>query len=1249
MSGFPPPPGQGFPPPPPQGGGGGFPPPPGQQPPPNHTGFAPPPNMHAPPGGGFQAPPAPGGGFQATPAPGGGFQAPPAPGGGFQAPPAPGGGGFQAPPAPGGGFQAPPAPHGGGFQAPPPPHGGGGGFQAPPPPGQSQQLNQGMANMSIGGFQRQQPPPPAPSEPAMFTPVAPSQGVYGAPPPATNHRGPPPPGPGAPSGPPPPGPGAPTMFTPRAPGGVGGAPPPPAPQMQSQTAPNPPGQNFYPSGPTQTQMHPGAAPSGPPGMPAAPGMQAPGMPGQFQENVDLSIQVPQRLLRFTSKTIPSSSNMLKTAKVPVGGIVRPLAPALSEEEEVDTVQPGNAGIIRCRKCRTYINAFVSWVENGRRWRCNICSQLNDCPSTYFCHLDENGIRRDRDQRPELSKGVVEFIAPAEYMVRPPQEPTYFFVIDVSETAVRSGMLHNVSAAIKRSLDSLPGRGRTKIGFITYDNSVHYYNLAPDLSAPQMMVVSDLKELFVPLPDHLLVNVRESRSVIDSFLDSLPEMFSKNPVAGMSCLGPALKAAFTVMKQIGGKMCVFQSIMPNLGDGALRPRENHAVMGTPQEIKLLRPNTSWYKDTAVEFSRQQISVDMFLFPYQYMDLAALSQLPKYTAGTLQSYVGFNPETDGPRFEMELQKRLTQKTGFEAVMRIRCTKGMRISNFYGNFFIRGTDLLALPNCTSDSVFGFDIEHDEQNLSSSIVTVQSALLYTSSDGQRRIRVLTQAMPITQSNSEFIASVDTETVCNLISKQALDMSLKTTLDNARMKMQQTCMDIIRTAKGGRTVSGYSVPPPGRGGGEGETAIPENLELLPLYTLAMMKNVAFRGGTDVHPDERICAQYSLNSMWIEKGRDFIYPKMFSIHDMSGSAGLPYEGNLDDDDVQVAGREGVLLPQAVNLSCERLTNDGIFLLDNGVQMSLWVGCAVDPGLLNSLFNTTSLENADMNQVKVNTSGDDFATRFGSLTMALREEEGEQLAISPKIIIIREGDRHLESRLFWNLIEDRASFQGGTYSYAEFMDFVNNPQAGGPPPAPGMPGRNPGMRPPGPPGQPGPPGNYNAIPPQSQGPPQPTPHGPPGPPMMGGPPGHQMGGPPGHQMGGPPGHQMGGPPGPPMGGPPGNYGAPHSGPPPPQATAYTQPPVGGPPSGPQGAGNMPPPPPHQGAGNMRPPPPRSGGPPMGAMPAPHSAPPAAHYGQPPSAVSQYGGPPSGGPPVQNGSMPPYSSPPGAPPPPPKGRW
>lgn len=65
-----------------------------------------------------------------------------------------------------------------------------------------------------------------------------------------------------------------------------------------------------------------------------------------------------------------------------------------------------------------------------------CSVSGD----YFSHLDAIGRRIDLDQRPELIKGSVEFVAPTEYMVRPPMPPLYFFLIDVSLSAVRSGML-----------------------------------------------------------------------------------------------------------------------------------------------------------------------------------------------------------------------------------------------------------------------------------------------------------------------------------------------------------------------------------------------------------------------------------------------------------------------------------------------------------------------------------------------------------------------------------------------------------------------------------------------------------------------------------------------------------------------------------------------------------------------------------------------------------------------------------------
>eukprot|EP00577_Skeletonema_sp_RCC1716_P004482 CAMPEP_0113395308 /NCGR_PEP_ID=MMETSP0013_2-20120614/13112_1 /TAXON_ID=2843 ORGANISM="Skeletonema costatum, Strain 1716" /NCGR_SAMPLE_ID=MMETSP0013_2 /ASSEMBLY_ACC=CAM_ASM_000158 /LENGTH=1255 /DNA_ID=CAMNT_0000279485 /DNA_START=40 /DNA_END=3803 /DNA_ORIENTATION=- /assembly_acc=CAM_ASM_000158 len=1236
MSGYPMPP-------PPGGGGRGFPPPPNMQQQQQRGGMPPPPG-----GGGFQRPPQMqqfGQQQQQPPPPNNNqFGQQPPPPGQMMMRPSPPNSNFGQPPPPGqmnNNNMGPPPNNNAQFRPPqqqrmnqPPPMTN---PQQPPPPGG---LNQAMGGMNLGGGmkqQTQQPGPPGPSVgggPRMFTPNP--QNIGAPPSPIRNQQQfqqqPPQPG-----------------NFPQPPMGPGGQ------QQQQPGMMMPPGQfQSKPSTgappPNQPMMMPGGAPQQQQQGPGGPIPQGGGGAVDiFQDNIDTSIQAPSRILRLTTNYIPSNAALAHATKVPMGAVIRPLAPYCDDtksstddedDEDVPVIQPGAAGIIRCKRCRTYINAFVTWLENGRRWRCNICAQLNETPTPYFCHLDESGQRRDRYDRPELSQACIEYIAPSEYMVRPPQPPSYFFLIDVSAVSVRSGMLQSVADGIARSLDDLPGSPRTQVGFLTYDESVQYYSLKSGLTQPQMLVVADLVELFVPAPDDLLVNLQESREVIDMFLENLPTMF-EGSTAASSCLGPALKAAFTVTKHIGGKMSVFQSLLPQLGDGALAPRENHQIMGTVDEVKLLRPSQTWFKETAVEFSRSQISVDMYLFPRSYIDVATLGDLPKLTAGTLRTYPGFNYDTDGPKFESELVRSLTQHTAFESVMRIRCTRGMKITNFYGNFFIRGSDLLALPNCNSDSVFAFDFAHDEHNLNSSFMTIQSALLYTSSEGERRIRVITQAIPVTSLASEVINTVDAEAMSALLAKQALDVAIKTNLDNARGKLQQACIDLIRASKEGdkpRRVSGYAAPPPMGGhqqqqGGEaeGEKAIPENLKLLPLYTLATMKNVAFRGGTDVHPDERVHAMHRLNNMDVIASKHFVYPRMFSLHNMSSNAGLPSANDADDE--KVAGKNDIELPSVLDLTIDRLASNGIFLLDNGLDMFLWVGRSSDPAILNSLFGTNSLEGVDMSRVTLQTSGNDFASRVNAIVCALREDDSPETLVA-KVTVVREGDQGLESRFFWYLVEDRASFNGGTYSYEDFMNFVNSSgsQQGMPPGA----GRAPG-RAPGPPGQQMPPQMQNQM--RGPAPPQ-MPNQPPGPPMQsrGGPPPPQMPPSMGHQQ---PPQMQNQPPGPPMqqqrpgppmqnrGPPPMPMGVPSpSRPGPPQMNSNPPPP------------NRGPPPPMQGppSGNM-PPPRQMSGPPSGGMPPPRqmSGPPSG--GMPPPR--QMSGPPSGGMPPP--AMPGQVRQPGPPPP------
>jgi protein transport protein SEC24 len=267
------------------------------------------------------------------------------------------------------------------------------------------------------------------------------------------------------------------------------------------------------------------------------------------EDMDLSIQCDPSFLRASVGKIVNSQALASQSRVPLGIVCCPMAGDEGTDNElVEVVDFGPSGIVRCKRCRSYINPFVSWVDNGRRWRCNICGMLNDVPTNYFSHLDQNGQRRDKEQRPELSRCSVEFVAPSDYMVRPPQPPVYFFVIDVTSSASSSGMLRSCVNAIKKSLDDLPGAPRTQVGssllppspsfplaltplalsscsgFITFDSSIHFYNLKSSLKAPQMLVVSDITDVIMPSPEDLLVNLSESREIVDSLLDSLVSMF-----------------------------------------------------------------------------------------------------------------------------------------------------------------------------------------------------------------------------------------------------------------------------------------------------------------------------------------------------------------------------------------------------------------------------------------------------------------------------------------------------------------------------------------------------------------------------------------------------------------------------------------------------------------------------------------------------------------------------------------------------
>jgi protein transport protein SEC24 len=279
------------------------------------------------------------------------------------------------------------------------------------------------------------------------------------------------------------------------------------------------------------------------------------------------------------------------------------------------------------------------------------------------------------QRSELRYSVVEFVAPTEYMVRPPQPLVYLFLIDVSFPAVTSGLVATATRTILESIDRIPNKdGRTKVGFIAVDSSLHFFSVTPGATEPKMLVVSDTDDPFLPQPRDLLLNIKSCREGIDTLLTEFHTMFQSNQ-NGSNAMGSALKAAHTLISPIGGKIVCLMASLPNISTGKLTPRESVGMAGTSKESALLQAQNSFYKSFAIECSKHQVSVDMFLFSSQYQDVASLSCLPRYTGGQTYYYPGWNASRseDAVKFATEFSKVLSMEIALEAVMRIRATSG------------------------------------------------------------------------------------------------------------------------------------------------------------------------------------------------------------------------------------------------------------------------------------------------------------------------------------------------------------------------------------------------------------------------------------------------------------------------------------------------------------------------------------------------------------------------------------------------
>jgi len=317
-----------------------------------------------------------------------------------------------------------------------------------------------------------------------------------------------------------------------------------------------------------------------------------------------------------------------------------------------------------------------------------------------------------------------------------------------------------------------------------------------------------------------------------------------------------------------------------------------------------------------------------------------------------------------------------------------------------------LSSLVQVTSDTCISVEIVKDEKTTSASRATVQSALLYTTSWGERRIRVFTAVVPTSGHPAALLGAVRViPLVAGLAKRAILDLETKS-FTAVRAGLKKSVFALLSL------VRKYASANPN------DRRMHEALSTLPIMTLALLKCRVLRAGTDVRVDVRAYLQNLVLTLDPTELEVFLRPRCMCVFPLAEGVGLPIDGK---DASQVR------LPQEEGLNAAVLSSNAACLLDTGLELVLWVGRQCYAWLDSVIDRDSKAVFEHLLEEDADPASE--AVRFARVVAFLRK-------LSPfhqQIVVVRE-DEAREGLLTQLLLEDK---QGSLPGFQEFSQEVQS--------------------------------------------------------------------------------------------------------------------------------------------------------------------------------------------------------------------
>ncbi|KAF7682934.1 Protein transport protein SEC24 [Astathelohania contejeani] len=676
--------------------------------------------------------------------------------------------------------------------------------------------------------------------------------------------------------------------------------------------------------------------------------------------------------RASFNIIPKNTRLVKDSNIPM---VLNVIPQNAEEYGI---AQANEEIIRCMHCKSYLNPFVEIIPPGLQWKCNLCYTINHSThpfhqihpnsafnqTKYFDPFANACYNTQHYTNPQLINGIIELSASSNYVLRTPPPPHICFLIESTYEGMKNQTFQTILKAITENLECIPNdNNRTKIMLGFFDSCLHL--LKKDNG---MLIISDFEYVPMIYPEDLFFEVEE---IVNLEIENIIKIFETRKSTAND-LGGALATISTILAKTGGSLYVFLSTLPNQGKGN--------ITGKDVSIKSKNP---FYKELAGELSKNMICVSYFLFPRNNIDLPTLSVLSRFTGGTLNYYPNFDGSdpTFSTKLVSDLSNFLELNVGFDAVSRVRVSKGVRIKEYFGNFHLKQPDLLSFANYIPSHSLTFKLEFQEESIES--FCVQIAVLKSNSNGERKIRVINIAIPVDQSSTvaSFYDSLDIRALVHYLAIQAANHEFNNSgikyLNSALRKIVQGYKDL------------YSLSTPG-------ISLPPSLQALPTLILALSKSIPLRPSKYTPADYKIYYIYLFTTSYPKLVDTIIYPTLIALHQSS---------------------------ESIPLSLNYLETNGFYLLDTGINTFFFVGRDCEEELPGLLFDPST----PSGRVLLSNPGNEFSNWVFAILGKLRKGR----FVSPNYILIRDAqcDNVYRDIFFSYFIED------ANHSLPSLADYI----------------------------------------------------------------------------------------------------------------------------------------------------------------------------------------------------------------------